>query len=102
VVDGATGPVGTSRALSVQPRGPLHEALNGRWALLAGPGNDDSVAAAENRLGENNIVVLTPVNGQLSDFLLIRPDAHLAWRGRLASAQLSRWLADALERGTAC
>jgi 4,5-epoxidase len=78
----------------------LHEALNGRWALLAGPGNEDSVAVAENRLGANNMVVLTPVNGQLIDLLLVRPDAHLAWRGRSAPAKLSRWIADVLERGT--
>jgi 4,5-epoxidase len=79
----------------------LHEALNGRWALLARPGNEESVAAAEKRLGENNVVVLTPVNGRLTDLLLVRPDAHLAWRGRPAPAKLSRWLADALERGSA-
>jgi hypothetical protein len=53
------------------------------------------------RIHRRLIVVLTPVNGQLSDLLLIRPDAHLAWRGRPVSAQLSRWLADALERGIA-
>jgi 4,5-epoxidase len=80
---------------------PLHEALHGRWALLTGPGNEDSVSAAENRLGKNNMVVLTPVNRRLTDLLLIRPDAHLAWRGHPASAKLSRWLADALERGAA-
>jgi 4,5-epoxidase len=79
----------------------LHEALNGRWALLARPGNEDSVAAAEKRLGENNVVVLAPTNGRLTDLLLVRPDAHLAWRGRPAPAKLSRWLADALEQGRA-
>jgi 4,5-epoxidase len=79
----------------------LHEALNGRWALLAGPGNEDSVAVAQSRLGADNVVVLTPVNGRLTDLLLVRPDGHLAWRGRPASAKLSRWLTDALECGTA-
>jgi 4,5-epoxidase len=79
----------------------LHEALNGRWALLARPGNEDSVVAAEKRLGENNVVVLAPTNGGMTDLLLVRPDAHLAWRGRPAPAKLSRWLADALERGSA-
>ncbi|MBV8542703.1 MAG: FAD-dependent monooxygenase [Pseudonocardiales bacterium] len=79
----------------------LHEALNGRWALLTGAGNEDSVTTAENRLGKNNVVVLTPADAQLTDLLLIRPDAHLAWRGHPASATLSHWLADALERGTA-
>ncbi|MBV9162340.1 MAG: FAD-dependent monooxygenase [Pseudonocardiales bacterium] len=77
----------------------LHEALHGRWALLAGPGNEDSVAAAEKRLGANNVVVLTPVTGRLTDLLLVRPDAHLAWRDRPAPAKLSRWLSDALEQG---
>jgi 4,5-epoxidase len=79
----------------------LHDALNGRWALIVGPGNEDSTAAVENRLGENNVVVLSPTNGRMSDLLLVRPDGHLGWRGRPAPAKLSRWLADVLERGSA-
>ena len=75
----------------------LHQALDGRWALLAGIGNEASVAAAATWLGEGDVVALAPAAGRPADVLLIRPDAHLAWRGRPAPHRLSRWLGASLD-----
>lgn len=76
----------------------LHEALDGRWALLAAQGNDASAEAAAVWLGDKDVVTLSPATGLLDDVLLIRPDAHLAWRGRPAPDKLSRWLGELLSR----
>ncbi|MGW4128456.1 FAD-dependent monooxygenase [Amycolatopsis japonica] len=74
----------------------LHEALQGRWAVLGGPDAAESFVAAADALGEKDVVSLTPANGSPRDVLLIRPDAHLAWRGRPSPGALSRWLAGVL------
>lgn len=73
----------------------LHEALQGRWALLGGPGDAETIAVVADALGDKDVVSLTPADGRLRDVLLVRPDAHLAWRGRRAPDELSRWLAGA-------
>jgi 4,5-epoxidase len=80
----------------------LHAELGGRWALLAADDSTDAcVAAAGKRLG-NHLVELAPVDGGSGEVLLVRPDAHLAWRGRAGSVGiLERWLEGALERGEA-
>ncbi|GAA1959194.1 FAD-dependent monooxygenase [Amycolatopsis minnesotensis] len=75
----------------------LHQALDGRWGVLAGPGNEASFDAAAAWLGTTGVVALTPARGRTADVLLIRPDAHLAWRGRPAPERLSSWLGTHLE-----
>jgi 2-polyprenyl-6-methoxyphenol hydroxylase-like FAD-dependent oxidoreductase len=73
----------------------LHAELGGRWALLtprAGSGDFDSVV--RRRLGEH-VGVLGHDGDQA---MLVRPDAHLAWRGT-GQDQLDSWLAAALGTG---
>ncbi|WP_260192862.1 FAD-dependent monooxygenase [Actinophytocola gossypii] len=70
----------------------LHAELGSRWALLApADGFADHLAAARAHLGED----VVPLTSQQDDAWLIRPDAHLAWRGD-HPARLTHWLADAL------
>jgi 2-polyprenyl-6-methoxyphenol hydroxylase-like FAD-dependent oxidoreductase len=78
----------------------LHAELGGRWALLAADDRADAcVTAAQKRLGDYP-VELALVDGGSGEVLLVRPDAHLAWRGRPGSVgKLERWLEGALRRG---
>ena len=78
----------------------LHRELGGRWALLvpAGESADDGIRAARRRLGE--FVEALTYDGE--QMMLIRPDAHLAWRGSPADVEgLTRWLTTALATGRA-
>ncbi|KAA0118364.1 oxygenase [Mycolicibacterium sp. P9-22] len=78
----------------------LHSELCGRWALLlpASRPAGGNLAAARRRLGD--FVIGLTYEG--ADMLLIRPDAHLGWRGDPdATAGLNRWLAEALGTGNA-
>ncbi|GLU48166.1 FAD-dependent monooxygenase [Nocardiopsis ansamitocini] len=78
----------------------VHQALRGRWALLAPPGHEDSIAVATERLGEE-LVTLYPEHPGLTDVLLVRPDAHLAWRGNADPTGLWGWLDGVLTVGAA-
>lgn len=76
----------------------LHRELGGRWALLhpAGSAHDRAGRVARHRLGD--YVASLAYDGDQT--MLIRPDAHLAWRGRAGDAAgLDRWLTAALGRG---
>ncbi|TDD06601.1 oxygenase [Nonomuraea deserti] len=79
----------------------LHAELGGRWALLAtaraAPACQSEASAS---LGDR-VVVLTPAGWRDDEVWLVRPDAHLAWRGRPASGGLGRWLRGALQQGRA-
>ncbi|TDD38636.1 FAD-dependent monooxygenase [Saccharopolyspora elongata] len=106
-VDYRKGPLGSRRGPRPRPgdrvpdlacrgdRGPtrLHSELGGKWALLAPPGTSLEVLAP---LGEH-VVRLAPDRPQ-RDVWLIRPDAHLAWRGTELRS-LARWLDNALGNG---
>lgn len=78
----------------------LHRELGGRWALLR-PSSTTlgaDATAALRRLGD--FVGCLGHDG--AELMLIRPDGHLAWRGSPGEeAELNRWLASALETGTA-
>ncbi|HUH67914.1 MAG TPA: FAD-dependent monooxygenase [Mycobacterium sp.] len=63
----------------------LHRELAGRWAVVAPDGGDPPPIS---QLGDELIALWGPV----SDTLLIRPDAHLAWRQRYATVGLPTWL----------
>ena len=63
----------------------LHAELGTRWVLFGGEG---CALVARKRLGEERVTVL-PADG---DTLLIRPDGHLAWRGKEVPDALDSWL----------
>ncbi|HWO59606.1 MAG TPA: FAD-dependent monooxygenase [Umezawaea sp.] len=63
----------------------LHAELGSRWVLLGGA---EHALVARKRLGEDRVTVL-PTGG---DTELIRPDGHLAWRGRGGPDALDSWL----------
>ena len=69
---------------------------NGRWTLVVpADGAPDCVALARARLGAE-LVVLT---GDGPEVGLVRPDAHLAWRGSAEGTKLGQWLSRALGTG---
>jgi hypothetical protein len=73
----------------------LHAELGGRWALLVPlTGADELETVARQRLGEH----LGVLRHHDQRSMLVRPDAHLAWRGSEVTA-LARWMDGALERG---
>ena len=67
--------------------------LRGRWGLLSGGETLRQIAIAH--LGDG-VAVLG--EGSESDAFLVRPDGHLAWRGRQPES-LDRWLRRALTTG---
>ncbi|MGA5541078.1 FAD-dependent oxidoreductase [Mycobacterium sp. NPDC051198] len=75
----------------------LHSELGGQWVLLLPDGASAGIESAR-RLGE--FVVALRHSGP--EAMLVRPDAHLAWRGIPADGTgLDRWLATALSSGSA-
>ncbi|MFC9759583.1 FAD-dependent monooxygenase [Streptomyces sp. NPDC056921] len=75
----------------------LHAELGSRWALVAPTTTGKGCAAiARRHLGDTKTAVLTSADrGQV---MLVRPDAHLAWRGT-SPTELDRWLTRVLDRG---
>lgn len=75
----------------------LHAELGGRFVLLTpDTGAVECVSSAERLLGER--VVPVRFVEDRDEVWLVRPDGHLAWRGRDA-AMLERWLIEALKTG---
>lgn len=79
-------------------RTQLHAELGPRWALLAAPSPTarGCLQVAREWLGDDRVLLLTPDRQSPRTVLLIRPDAHLAWRGNTSDG-LRRWLAGALD-----
>ncbi|MGW5398096.1 FAD-dependent monooxygenase [Streptomyces sp. NPDC003952] len=76
----------------------LYEELRAGWALLTpGVAPADHEAVARRRLGADRVTRLT-VPESRQHTLLVRPDAHLAWRG--SPAALDKALARMLDIGT--
>nr|WP_240969309.1 FAD-dependent monooxygenase [Streptomyces sp. HNM0575] len=77
----------------------LHAELGARWALLTPrTGAADFLEAARRRLGgPGRIAALTPRTPLGVHVMLVRPDAHLAWRGT-SMAALDKWLTSALDK----
>ncbi|QPP06033.1 hypothetical protein G4Z16_06045 [Streptomyces bathyalis] len=75
----------------------LHAELGARWALLMPPtGAADCLALTHRRLGgTDKIAALTPSKPLGPHVMLVRPDAHLAWRGTSVTG-LNKWLTRAL------
>jgi len=76
----------------------LHAELGGRWAVLAPAGAVDELTAAARAWLGGHVVGLLPGDAS-SQALLVRPDAHLAMRGRPDPDALARWLEAALRQG---
>ncbi|WKG04827.1 FAD-dependent oxidoreductase [Mycolicibacterium sp. HK-90] len=75
----------------------LHRELGGRWAMLLPHGTPGDIEAVRRRLGD----FVVPLHHDGAEAMLVRPDAHLAWRGRSDDVErLDRWLATALNSGT--
>jgi 4,5-epoxidase len=72
----------------------LHDHLGDRWAMLGPPGPADEEVVR--RLG-HDVVVLRHPDPRMRENLLVRPDGHVAWRGRTGVA---RWLDAALRGGS--
>ena len=72
----------------------LHTELGGRWALLAPQGGVE--VTTRQWLGDH--VGMLRYDG--AEAMLVRPDAHLAWRGS-DTAGMDRWLESALRHGRA-
>lgn len=70
--------------------------LGGRWGFVGA--DEDLRNIATERLGPDRITVLDRRGG--GDAMLVRPDGHLAWRGRRPET-LRRWLTRALTTGCA-
>ncbi|CAM4414210.1 Pentachlorophenol 4-monooxygenase [Mycobacterium basiliense] len=79
----------------------LHAELRGHWALLLSAHPDDTdpvlLDTARAHLGDR-VTVLQSVDPGQADGYLVRPDGHLAWRGRRRD-ELDRWLHRALHAG---
>ncbi|MGH3796940.1 MAG: hypothetical protein ACRDSP_18870 [Pseudonocardiaceae bacterium] len=71
----------------------LHAELGSRWVLLqpvaSGPA-DDYAAVARGHLGDAAVTVLS--TSAAKDIMVVRPDAHLGWRGPAAPDVLDQWL----------
>ncbi len=61
----------------------LHAELSPRWALRAEPSltAQHCLHVAREWLGDDRLIPLTPDREPPRAVLLVRPDAHLAWRG---------------------
>lgn len=81
----------------------LHTELGGRWALLVPrtPAGETCAAVTRQQLGEKTVTVLTPADSTAGTALLVRPDAHLGWRGTPTPDKIEQWLNAVLEHGRA-
>ena len=89
----------------------LHGELGPAWVLLvpqavarqAALAAQGCIDLARQRLGADLVTVLTPTDatssGRKPHLLLVRPDAHLAWRGSPSTSALHQWLTGALDHG---
>ena len=91
----------------------LYDEIGGRWVLLVPAGGAGAaVATTRQWLGEDRFTVVERTVGSVpgpypkkvrelaGEVWLVRPDGHLAWRGRPDSSGLARWLQGALRHGS--
>jgi len=81
----------------------LHAELGNKWALVM-PGrlaSNEYTAVVAKRLGEDGIVSLVADHYSNEEIMLVRPDAHLGWRGRAGPDALDRWLTAMARHGRA-
>ena len=75
----------------------LYAELRGRWALLV-PGTEATLLEITHPHLGDRVVVLRHADATQRDSFLVRPDGHLAWRGRSPVA-MGNWLRRALGAG---
>ncbi|SEP53559.1 FAD-dependent monooxygenase [Amycolatopsis saalfeldensis] len=81
----------------------LHAELGNKWALVVSGQEmgDEHTAVTVKHLGEHGTTTLISGQTPKGDTMLVRPDAHLGWRGQASPDVLDRWLSTALRRGRA-
>jgi 4,5-epoxidase len=81
----------------------LHAELGNRWALVL-PGrmvSEEHAAVVAKRLGDDAMITLVADHHSHAAIMLVRPDAHLGWRGRADPDSLDRWLTAVARQGRA-
>jgi 4,5-epoxidase len=81
----------------------LHAELGDKWALVT-PGrmvSDEHAAVAAKRLGDDCMITLVADHDANGEIMLVRPDAHLGWRGHADPDAFDRWLAAFTRHGRA-
>jgi 4,5-epoxidase len=81
----------------------LHAELGNKWALVM-PGrvvSDEHAAVVAKRLGDDAMSMLVADHDANRESMLVRPDAHLGWRGRADPDALDRWLTAVAREGRA-
>jgi 4,5-epoxidase len=84
-------------------RTTLHAELGNKWALVL-PGrtvSDEHAAVVAKRLGDDAMITLVADHDPNGAIMLVRPDAHLGWRGRADPDALDRWLTAVARQGRA-
>jgi 2-polyprenyl-6-methoxyphenol hydroxylase-like FAD-dependent oxidoreductase len=76
----------------------LHAELRGRWALVLSGGGDVALEDTARKILGERAISLYRADAADADALLVRPDGHLAWRGRQPT-RMDRWLHRALLAG---
>jgi 4,5-epoxidase len=81
----------------------LHAELGNRWALVlpARTMSDEYAAVAAKRLGHDAVITLVADHDPTGAIMLVRPDAHLGWRGHGDPDALDRWLTAMTRHGRA-
>jgi 4,5-epoxidase len=81
----------------------LHGELGNKWALVL-PSRlvgEEYVAVVAKQLGDDAIITLVADHDPVDEIMLVRPDAHLGWRGRSDPVALDRWLTTMARQGRA-
>jgi 4,5-epoxidase len=63
--------------------------------------SDEYTAVAAKWLGDDGVITLVADRDSGGEIMLVRPDAHLAWRGRADPGALDRWLTAVIRQGRA-
>ena len=84
-------------------RTTLHAELGNKWALVMPDQtvSDEYAAVVAERLGHDGMITLVADPDADAEIMLVRPDAHLGWRGRAAPDALDRWLTAVTRHGRA-
>ena len=84
-------------------RTTLYAELGNRWTLVlpARMASGEYAAVAAKRPGDDAMITLVADHDPDGAVMLVRPDAHLGWRGRADPGALDRWLTAVTRLGRA-